>query len=252
MRQIFPNNIFSTLFILSIDEENKKGIEIKDSSLIIEEISADQNAIGLIPSLDLINHRDLFVSKKLGVSLNGLLSNSYVYFNSENAEINKLNLQGDISTNEVILSKIIFQERYNTVPEITLDSNEKLSDAKNYLISGNNNWKDNIFRKGTSFSEQVADMIEFPYVNFIFASQEKSIIEEFNSRFEKVGKKILSNAEENLNKIGLDESVNEFIIKNLDGVKFDFTEYDNTAFSEILKLAYYHQILDDLFDIKFV
>lgn len=252
MRQIFPNNIFSTLFILSIDEENKKRIEIKDSSLIIEEISADQNAIGLIPSLDLINHRDLFVSKKLGVSLNGLLSNSYVYFNSENAEINKLNLKGDISTNEVILSKIIFQERYSTVPEITLDSNEKFSDSKNYLISGNNNWKGNIFRRGTSFSEQVAEMIDFPYVNFIFASQQKSIIEEFNSRFEKVGEKILSNAEENLNKIGLDEVVNEFIMNNLDGVKFDFTEYDNTAFSELLKLAYYHQILDDLFDIKFV
>ena len=80
MKLIFPNNIFSTFFILSMEDKFKKNIIVKDSSLLTQELNFDEDAVALIPSLDLINQRDLKVSSKLGISFEGLLSNSYVYF----------------------------------------------------------------------------------------------------------------------------------------------------------------------------
>ena len=107
-----------------MEDKFKKNIIVKDSSLLTQELNFDEDAVALIPSLDLINQRDLKVSSKLGISFEGLLSNSYVYFNHTNDEISKIMLRGDISSNDVIMSKIIFQERYHIKPEIILDTEE--------------------------------------------------------------------------------------------------------------------------------
>ena len=46
----------------------------------IFKIISDDNAIGLIPSLDLLSFKDLFISSEIGISFNALLSNSYIHF----------------------------------------------------------------------------------------------------------------------------------------------------------------------------
>ena len=53
-------------------------------------------------------------------------------------------------------------------------------------------------------------------------------------------------------KIGFGESLNSFITTELESVYFDLTAREIEGLKEIFQLAYYHQIFDDLFDIKFV
>lgn len=101
----------------------------------MKELLKDQETLAFIPSLDLINHKDLYVSSKFCIGFESYISNSYLYFASAANEFEKVLLKGDVSANEVLLSKIIFKEIYNIQPEIELDVYEKFNDAKNYLVS---------------------------------------------------------------------------------------------------------------------
>lgn len=252
MRLIIPNNIFATLFLLSIDESERPEVLVKDSSLIVSELENDENSIALIPSLDLIDNRELYVSSKLGLAFEGLLSNTYVYYLENNSEISKVFLRGDVSKNEVILSKIIFRERYNIEPEFSLDINQSIDEDKNYLVIGSQNWNNNFYKMGISFSEQISDILEFPYVNFLFASKNENLLRDFNKQFADVTKSVINSLEPNLQKIDLSDEVNNFILKEIPFVYFDFTEAESEGLKELLQLAYYHQIFDDIFNIKFV
>ncbi|MCB9210848.1 MAG: hypothetical protein H6609_15895 [Ignavibacteriales bacterium] len=252
MKLVIPNNIFATLFVLSIDKNIFSEIIVKESSLISTEINNNENVIGLMPSFDLINNRDFFISSKLGLGFEGLISNTYIYYNENQEDISKLLLRGDISTNEVILSKILFQERYNIKPEIILDSKSKFSRDNNYILVGSENWTEDKFKVGTSFSEQLTDLMEFPYINFVFASQNENIVREFNSKFNQVLQLIINNLDEKLSKINFSNKFNDFLKENISAVYFDFTHIELEGLKELIQLAYFHQILDDIFDIKIV
>ncbi|MBK7105879.1 MAG: hypothetical protein IPH62_11405 [Ignavibacteriae bacterium] len=250
MKLIAPNNIFSSIFYLSIEEKNKPELILKDSSLILKELNQHQNALAFIPSLDLINHKELFVSQKFVIAFEAYISNTYLYFAHDN--FNKLLLKGDISSNEVLLSKIIFKEIYNIQPEIELDINDKFHDNKNYLVSGNLNWINNRYKIGTSFSEHISEFIDFPYVNYLLVSNSKSELEKFHSLNENLINNISKNFVENVQKINLGEEINEFIISNQSTVFFDFNSIANESFTELINLLYFRKIIDDIFDVKFV
>jgi len=252
MKLIIPNNIFATLFLLSIYEKKRPEVTVKESSLIVSELDSNDNSIGLIPSFDLIDNRELYVSSKLGLAFEGLLSNTYTYYLDSSSEIDKVLLRGDMSKNEVILSKIIFKERYNIAPEFSLDTNQKINEQNNYLISGSENWNSNLYKKGISFSEQTSDILNLPYVNFLFASNNENLLKDFNKQFENITQSIITSLEANLKKIGLSTEVNNFISKEIPSVYFDFTEIELEGLKELLQLAYYHQIFDDIFDINLV
>lgn len=252
MKLIIPNNIFATLFLLSIDENERPEVTVKESSLIVSELENDKNSIALIPSLDLIDNRDLYVSAKLGLSFKGLLSNSYLYYFDEHSEVNDVKLRGDISKNEVIISKILFRERYNLTPEFSLDTNQAMNEKSNYIITGSENWNNDLYKKGISFSEQTSDILDFPYMNFLFVSKSESSIKNFNHQFENISKSVITKLDENLTKIGLSREVNKFIMREIPSVYYDFTAEEIEGLKELLQLSYFHKIFDDIFDINFV
>lgn len=252
MKLIIPNNIFTTLFILSLDAKTRPEIEVKEASLISAELNEHEDYIGIIPSFDLITNKDLFVSSKFGIAFESALSNSYVYYSPENDNVDRLLLRGDITTNEVILSKLVFKERYNLSPEISIDMNEGFEKDNNYLVVGNDNWSEEQYLSGSSFNEQVSDLVELPYLNFVIASQSEEAIKKFNAKYNYLDKAILTGLSENLAKIGLSEELNGFITNELESIHFDLTIKETEGLKEILQLAYFYQIFDDIFDIKFI
>ena len=252
MKLIIPNNIFATLFFLSIDEKDRPDVIVKESPLIASELENNESSVALIPSLDLIDNRELYVSSKLGLAFEGLLSNSYLYYFDENSEVNNVGLRGDISKNEVILSKILFRERYNLTPEFSLDTNKDLNENNDYLITGSENWNNNLYKKGISFSEQTSDILDFPYMNYLFVAKDEDSIKFFNNQFKNISKSIITKLEINLSKIGLAVEVDDFIKKEIPSVYYELTDAELEGLKELLQLVYYHQIYEDIFDVKLV
>lgn len=252
MNIIIPNNIFATLFVLTLNSEKEINVLVRDSSLISKELLNTEQSIALMPSMDLINNRELFVSKKFGVSFESPLANSYLYFPSESKEIKDVLLKGDVSSNEVILSKIIFNERFDLEVNIALDSQKAFDTKKTYHICGNENWQNNLYLKGTSFAEQVLEIINQPYLNYIVVSSSEELIKEFNSKFDKLNEKLLANLESYLQKINLENSVTEFIQEEINSINFDLTNAELEGLQETFNYVYFNKIIDDLLDVKFI
>ncbi len=252
MRITLPKNIFSALFALALPEEMKKNITIESSSLINKSISENKTDIGLIPSMDLIDLNDFYISKKIGLSFSGVLSNSYLYFVPDRINFRKLLIRGDISKNEALLPKIIFKERFGIEIQIVLDNKDINFNENNYLITGSEN-QDYIFtNKGISFSDQVIEFLEYPYVNFIFASKNKILLEEFNSAVEHVEETMTNNLDEYLQKINLPANLKDYYKENFDTVLFHLSEEEIEGLLEMTKLPFYYGIVKELKEINFI
>ena len=252
MNIILPKSIYTAIFAMALPIELKKKVIIKESSLIASWLAENKSDIGFLPSLDLLKHNELFVSKKFGISFEGTLSNAYFYFVPEQKTFNKILVRGDLSSNDLILSKILFPELFGIEPEFTIDSGEIDFSTNNYLISGIENEVFPIIQNGISAAEQIIDLIDFPYVNFVVASQNEESIKSFEKEIENIDDEIEKNIKDIIPKLKLDVTLGNYINNNFHSVYYKLEENDVNGLTELIKLPYYHGIVDEIIDIKFV
>ncbi len=251
MKLIAPKNFFTSVFAAALNK-NEFELFFVEASLIGKELEYNTSAIGLIPSLDLINHRNLFVSSKYAVSFDGMLSNSFFYFHENERRFEKITLCGDVSLNDIILTKILFSERFSSQAEITLDTGNAPTKGKDYLVVGDENYSMWDFKNGISFSDQVAEMLDFPYVNYVFASPDKEALSNFNNLIGNVDQTIEEKIDDIIKHISLNEEAKLFFKENIDSVYYEMTSNETEGLNELIKLLFYHGIIEDMFDIKFV
>jgi len=251
MNITIPQNIFSALFALSLPDKYKDKVLIKESSLITKDLEKNKKDVALIPSLDLLKHEDLFVSKKIGISFDGILSNSYFYFIPEQTTFSKILLKGDLSSNDIILSKILFPEQFGVEPEFAIDVNPIDFQNNNYLVVGMENEEYPVTQNGISFSEQIDGMIDLPYVNFVLASYDKDSILEVEKELAGISETIEKQIDELFGKLKLNSDLRNYLSDNFQSVYYDFTEIEVEGLTELLKLPYYHGITKDIIDVKF-
>jgi hypothetical protein len=250
MKLFAPNNIFTTIFKIVLPA----GVEVinKPSSLIVKELETNTAAIALIPSMDLLKNKNLLVSGKLGVSFDGLLSQSYFYFVDGQKSFDKIFLRGDVSLNELLLTKILFEERYSSTLELVLDTSAAVEKGRNYVISGDDNYFTSGYEKGMSLADEFSDMISLPYVNYVFASPDREALKLFENQIDSADTQIEDTIEKCLAVLNLTPSTRSFITSNIGSVYYDMLENEHDALGELIKLMYYHGIIDDMFDVKFV
>lgn len=252
MKIVIPQNIYGAILSLNFPDSLKEKVEVKPSSMITSEIVNGNSDIGLIPSYDLLNHSDLKISEKVGISFDGLLSNAYLYFAPEQNRFEKINLRGDVSSNEIILTKIMFQERFNIDVEVSLDTKEIDFDENNYVIVGSENDEYVIKNNGISFADQIAEMIDYPYVNFVLASNDENKLNELSQNLINLDKNIENEIFDLLSKMNLPKANEDMVIENIDSLYFEITQNEKEALNELIKLAYYHGIVDEIKELNFV
>lgn len=252
MKIIIPQNIFAGIFAFVVSKELHANIEVKPASMITSELESGSYDLALIPSLDLLKHNDLFVSSKTAISFDGPISNSYLYFIPEQANVESVLLRGDVSINEIVLSKILFSESYKINPEIKLDSGEIDFENNNYLISGNENLEHLIKRNGVSFSESLAEIINYPYSNFIFAAKDQNKITEFNSLISNIDENIDDKLDTIVSQLSLKSEIVSFLKNNINSVYYEMTENEITGLHETMRLVFYHGIGEEIKEIRFV
>jgi hypothetical protein len=251
MKIISPNNYFAKLFFHNFEMRIKDNILFKSSSLIMAELLKSENLIALIPVTDLIRNKDLYLSRSFGLSFEGALSNSYIYYGRDSKNVTKLNLSGDVSSCEVILSKILFKELYNTDIEIILNTVSGVEIDKNYIISGDLNFKEDLFIKGFSFAEEVAELINLPYSNYVFAAKDPEVLKEFNSLAAVPVNRFLENSEDAIKEI-IPPNIQEYFAANLSSLIFNYNEQDIEGIEQILRLPYFHGIITDIIVLNLV
>lgn len=252
MKLLFPNNIFSKILAQSLPAEFRSEVSFVPASTIsrsIEEGSAD---MGLIPSLDLIKHPQFFVSGRIAVSFDGSLSNSYLYFQPDKEDLKDIYFAGDVTVNEILLSKILFKERYSIDIEAHLETEQVRISEKNYLLTGDINLRDDMLQNQFSLSDEVSNMLEQPYVNFIMASKTEDNVEKLNARVDNLDNLIDDKLEDFIATFKLGENTHEFIMNNINSVYYEITESEQEGLMELLRLPYYNGTMDEMIEIKLI
>ncbi len=252
MKLILPKNIFTSILSTELLKNDKLKLSHKESSLITKDLEYNTSAIALIPTLDLINHRNLFVSNKLALAFDGALSNSYFHFVEGEKKIEKIYLRGDVSLNEILLTKILFSERYSANLEIALDPGKSAEKGKDFLVVGDENFTSWDFQNALSLADEASELIEFPYVNYVFASPDREALQKFNESVNAVDSIIEDQIEKIIDNLDLGEEAKSFITQNIGSLYFDMTDNEVNAVNELIKLVFFHGIIDDMFDVKFI
>jgi predicted solute-binding protein len=251
MRILFPQNIFCRILSLALTEDFRNQIDFKKASVISNELESGNADLALVPSCDLLKHPDFFISKNIAISFDGQLSSSYIYFVPGQNKFEELFLGGDVSSNEVILSKILFKERYSSDIQIHLDTGEH-NKTKNYLFTGDSNFVKEKYLEGLSFADELSTMLFLPYVNFIFVAKEEKYIRNLNENLKNPDGWLEKNISSVLDKLELTTAQNNFIIENFNSVYYEMTENELEGLTELIRLPYYHGIVDEIVDLKFV
>lgn len=246
-----PQNVFAALFAFSLNDKYKMAVSGSSSAILAKQTMAGEYDLALIPTCDLLTHKELFVSKKVALSFDGELSNSYLYFQGGGA-IDSFFMRGDVTSNEIILSKLLFQEKLKKDIDVTIDTGDFDMESKNYIISGMENFENSLYEKGLSFSDQVADMIDYPYVNFVVASKSKDVIEEFNKTLVSLDKKIEDNVDTYLANAAFDDKLTSLIKNKLDQVYFELTDNEIEGLNEMLRLPFYKGLIKEIVEVKYI
>lgn len=246
-----PENVFAKLLLNELSEVSDVKNIFLPSAVISKNLLQEEDSIGIIPTLDLIHHPDFFISSKIGISFNALLSNAYLHFKENQHTIENFYLKGDVSSNEVILSKILLKEMYDIDVTPRLATPDFPVEDEHVLIIGDDNFKEELFLKGLSFSEEIIELIEAPYVNFILASKNENLLKQFS---EKHRNDFIDGHPESDDKIfsNFSKTSFDFIQVNLQHVLFDFEEQDLEGIKKLLELPFYHGLIRDMVDLKFV
>ena len=252
MEILLPDNIFARILSSAFDEKDAIHLHHFPAGLLSKKMNETKNAVGLIPTMDLVNNKELFISQSLGISFDESISNSYIYFNQKDKIVDEIVLAGDVSFNEGILTKILFSENYGVDVQLSFEKTNGGSSTKNRILVGDRNFIEGNLDSGISFAEEIIEMISAPYVNFVFASESEEALKKFHSKYQDVISK-LNPTEffENANETVMSSSRN-YLMENLQHVVFDFDKHDLEGMKQLLQLPYYHGIIKDLIDVKFV
>ncbi|MFA7420297.1 MAG: MqnA/MqnD/SBP family protein [Melioribacteraceae bacterium] len=250
MKLFAPQNIYTS--ILESVLPDWMEVVHRPASLVVKELEKNTEALAIIPSLELIKNKTLLVSGKFGISFDGILSNSYYYFSEGERLIKKILVRGDVSINEIILAKILFEERYSSSVELVLDTADKMESGTDYIVSGDYNFTSSKYEKAISLADEVSEMLDFPYVNFVLVSKDRESLTNFEKQIESLDELIEEKLSDSLEKLEIPQSGKDFIKENYSTVYFDLTENEKDGLTELVKLAYYRGISEDIFDIKFV
>jgi hypothetical protein len=90
MNIYFPQNLFTRLIYDSLPDDLKKDVLFRPSSIITKDIIDSNDSAALIPVMDLIKNKDLFISRSFGISFEGSLNPSYIYFSSQIPRFNEM------------------------------------------------------------------------------------------------------------------------------------------------------------------
>ncbi|MCX6171081.1 MAG: hypothetical protein NTX65_17235 [Ignavibacteriales bacterium] len=252
MKLILPKNIYSSILISELQKNEGFEISYKESPLISKDLEFNTSAIALIPSLDLINHRNLFVSNKLALAFDGALSNSYFHFIEGEKKIEKIYLRGDVSLNEILLTKILFSERYSANLEISLDPSKNVEKGKDFLVVGDENFTSWNVQNALSLADEASELLEYPYVNYVFASPDREALQKFNESVNAIDPIIEDQIEKIIDLLNISREAKSFITQNIGSLYFDMTDNELNAVNELIRLIFFHGIIEDMFDVKFL
>lgn len=248
-----PNNIFGKLIYSALPLELSQSVSFYETYLLANLLDKKELDAALIQSLDYGKREHLYITKKIALSFDAELSLSYFYFKENLHTAKTITLFGEIGSNDAILTKILFSEKYDLSVDIELNSGKDFPANRDIVLArGDINFENNLFTKGLSFADEISDLIMLPYVDYVFASYDRDILSKINSENFSLEENIENNLPFYLEKHNVNEEAKKFISERFNQVYFELTDNEIEGLRELLKLPFYFGIYEEIFELKIV
>jgi len=252
MKIFLPDNFIFHIINDSLPVKVSEQVIFKSPSLISKAIHETESSVGIIPTFDLLTHKDFFISSKFGVAFEGQLSTTYLYFKSESKKVSEIILSGEISSLEPIIAKILFKELYNSEIALSIEPDIKSLHNQNSMICGDFNFSSGKFMTGISLAEEVTELIALPFVNYLLASKDENLLNSFQNSLIGISDEIYSSVEEDSANLHFTPEVNEFIKSNISSAVFEFEQNDIDGINHLLLLPFYHGMIKEIVELNLV
>lgn len=235
--------------IASKNEDFKAYFE--PSAVLAGKISSGELDAAFIPSLYLLQNEEVLVSSKIGLSFEGFASQSFMKFTKlEEGEKADISVAGDQSIQEPLIVEIILHELYGIESRFHLKSVKDALKDDNAVLTGDAALNAEYHEQGLSLSEELYEISELPYLNFVLAAKDaekgKLVEKYFAERAEQFYEMI-----EGENEFGLDEKNRSFMRENVQGTVIDLDEADIEGLNNLLRMIFYKGLSQDIRELKF-
>ena len=105
---------------------------------------------------------------------------------------------------------------------------------------------------GVSFSDQFAELIDYPYVNFVLAAKEKQILLDFSNELKELDTQIENELDLYIDKLDLKSNLRTHLIENFDSIYYELTDNELDGLNEMLRLPYYHGIIKEVVELNLI
>ncbi len=95
-------------------------------------------------------------------------------------------------------------------------------------------------------------MLSLPFVNFITASNSEGSVKEFEKLVEGISNKIYNSVESGKLPLNLSDDVTNYFQQNVSSIVYDFDPNDVDGIKQLLRLPYYHGLIEHIIEVKFV
>lgn len=248
-----PNNLYTRLIKQVMTENLANRVVFSETPLLMKRLLSGEYQAVLVPVFELLNkdEEELFISSKYGLVLENDLSLSFLYFPPDTDEIEEIQVAGDVSSQDILLTKILLKESFEIEPKISLASKEEKPQAS-LLLSGDLNFAQNRFMKGMNIAEHVAELLTLPYVSYILVSKSKDVLEELHHEFTGLNDALSELVETGGWDSGITPEVTEFLRVNVASIVLELIDDDRKGIEQLVQLPYFHQVVDEIPELRFV
>lgn len=255
MKILHPDNFFlNNLFAL----QKLGDISVKSPAMLLSKLLSSSDAsAAFLPIMDLVTHHDFFISKKYCLGFDGQLSDSFIYFKKDEEDFDHFDLSGNISTTESLLLKFLMKENYEKDIQLQIIDPNKLADVLrgndfNILVAGDENFKSDKFLTGLSFADEIVETFDIPYINYLLASKSEEDLRAAEKLFEGAEENYFSAFEQKKWENPFSANFENYLQKNYSRLILELTPDDIDAAMHLIRMPYYHGMVEDLNEIKFI
>lgn len=244
-----PDNILANLFIAAFPENTFKDVKRIKSPELLTSLITGKCDFALIPTMELIKKPELVVSGNFGISLDGEISNSFYYFKSGQKSVNEIYLEGDISYQDVMLTKLIFKEIYGISPELKINTTGALP-GENRVISGDENYRDDLLFDGLNMTGEVIEFLGYPFVNYVLTAKTEEKMSELEMSVSGKIREIYDILEDFQFPAIFSEQVIEYFDDMKNHIAFSFYEHHQEAIDNLIGFPFLLGMTEDVPDYK--
>ena len=141
---------------------------------------------------------------------------------------------------------------YDTEIEVKILTDESKIRNQNLLLVGDNNFLLRRFEQGISFAEEIIETLSLPFVNYVFASTDKSSVEFINEQLKGKSTIIYYNVENEKFGENLTSELKTYIKDNISSFVIDFDNHDIEGINQTIRLPYFYGMIKDIIEVNYV